>query len=164
MPTAFYRRNLPHLQRDNKPHFLTFCTHRRWILPEIARDIVLGCCLHDHEQKLGMDVVVVMPDHVHMIFTPLVNQAAREVYSLAEIMEAIKGASAHKINRLLTRTGKVWQTESFDLVLRSSEKLAEKVHYILENPVRKGLVSDWTKYRWLWYREPVSPFKPPVLT
>ena len=39
MSKAFYRRNLPHLQRDNKPHFLTFCTHLRWILPEAARDV-----------------------------------------------------------------------------------------------------------------------------
>jgi len=37
VPKSFYRRNLPHLQRDNKPHFLTFCTHQRWILPAWAR-------------------------------------------------------------------------------------------------------------------------------
>jgi diketogulonate reductase-like aldo/keto reductase len=40
---------------------------------------------------------------------------------LREIMDAIKGASAHKINRQLGRTGKLWQTESYDRVLRSSE-------------------------------------------
>jgi len=108
MPKAFYRRNLPHLQRDNKPHFLTFCTHLRWILPETARDIVLGSCLHDNHIKLDISAIVVMPDHVHMIFTPLVNEQAREVHSLGEIMDAIKGASAHKINRQLGRTGKVW--------------------------------------------------------
>ena len=160
MPKAFYRRNLPHLQRDSKPHFLTFCTHQRWVLPETARDVVLECCLHDNETKIDVAVVVVMPDHVHMIFTPLINEAAREVYSLAEIMDVIKGASAHKINRQLGRTGKVWQTESFDHVLRSSENLDEKVQYILDNPVRKGLVSAWAEYHWLWYREPENPYRP----
>ena len=120
MPKAFYRRNLPHLQRDDKPHFLTFCTHLRWILPETARDLVLASCLRDNDSKIDISAIVVMPDHVHMIFTPLVNLEAREVYSLGEIMDAIKGASAHKINRQLGRTGKVWQTESFDRVLRSS--------------------------------------------
>ncbi len=105
-----------------------------------------------------------MPDHVHLIFTPLVNQKAREVYSLAEIMDAIKGASAHIINRRLGRTGKVWQTESFDRVLRSSEKLDEKIQYILNNPVRRGIVSTWPEYRWLWYREPENPYKPPAAT
>ncbi|MBZ5665658.1 MAG: transposase [Acidobacteriia bacterium] len=160
MPAAFYRRKLPHLQRDNKPHFLTFCTYQRWLLPASARDIVLESCLHDDHLKLDVDAVVVMPDHVHMIFAPLINEQAREVFSLAEIMDAIKGASAHKINRLLERMGKVWQTESFDRVLRSSEKLDEKIQYILENPVRKGLVTTWTEYRWLWYRERESPYSP----
>jgi hypothetical protein len=46
---AFYRRNLPHLQRDYKCHFLTLCTYKRWILPECAREIVFSCCLHDHQ-------------------------------------------------------------------------------------------------------------------
>ena len=105
-----------------------------------------------------------MPDHVHLIFTPLVNEAACEVYSLSEIMDAIKGASAHKINRQLGRTGKVWQTESFDRVLRSSEKLDEKIQYILDNPVRKGLVSAWPQYRWLWHREPENPYRPDAHT
>jgi REP element-mobilizing transposase RayT len=160
MPKAFYRRKLPHLQRDAKPHFVTFCTHLRWLLPEPARQIALASCLHDNQQKFNLRVAVVMPDHVHIIFTPLINQQAREVYSLAEIMDAIKGASAHQINRLLGHSGKVWQTESFDRVLRSSEKLHEKVSYILENPVRKGLVSTWTEYPWIWYSDPPNPFSP----
>jgi len=75
-------------------------------------------------------------------------------------MDAIKGASAHQINHALARKGKVWQTESFDRVLRRSEKLDEKIAYILENPVRKGLVSKWTEYPWLWYREPPNPYSP----
>ena len=91
-----------------------------------------------------------MPDHVHVVLTPLVNQTKREVYSLAEIMDAIKGTSAHKLNRELTRAGKVWQTESFDRVLRSSEKLDEKIRYVLDNPVRKRLVERANQYRWAW--------------
>jgi len=72
-----------------------------------------------------------MPDHVHMVFTPLINMEKQEMRSLAEIMDALKGASAHMINRKLDRQGKVWQEESFDRVLRSPEKLDEKVAYIL---------------------------------
>jgi putative transposase len=151
---AFYRRDLPHLQRDNKPHFVTFCTFHRWILPESVRRVALDCCLHDHGIKIDLHVAVVMPDHVHLVFTPLVNKADQEIYSLAEIMDAIKGASAHKINRTLLRKGKVWQTESFDRVLRSSEKLDEKIAYILENPVRKGLVSRPWDYPWMWAADP----------
>ena len=91
-----------------------------------------------------------MPDHVHLIFTPLIHPVRLELYSLGEIMDAIKGASAHKINRLLGRNGKVWQTESFDRVLRCSEKLDEKVQYVSNNPVRRQLVSFPEEYPWLW--------------
>jgi len=93
-----------------------------------------------------------MPDHVHVIFTPLVNEQAKEVCSLARIMDAIKGSSAHKINKALDRKGRVWQAGSFDHVLRSSESLDEKVRYILENPGRRGLVRQWEDYPWVWQK------------
>jgi REP element-mobilizing transposase RayT len=148
----FYRRNLPHLQRDFKPHFITFVTKLRWTLPENARDIVLSCCCHDHRQKYELYVAVVMPDHVHLILTPLINQSAKEIFSLIEIMRGIKGASARAINQLLGRHGPVWQEESFDHVLRSSEGLDSKIEYVLQNPVRNGLVNSWQEYRWAWQR------------
>lgn len=163
MPKAFYRRKLPHLQRDDKPLFVTFCTHLRWILPNSARDLVLGCCLHDNDKKIRLHVAAVMPEHVHLIFTPLINEARRDVFSLGEIMDAIKGASAHKVNQLLKRSGKVWQTESFDHVLRSSESIDQKIQYVLENPVRRGLVTRYDDYPWLWHQAFPSPYSPESL-
>jgi len=160
MPQAFYRRQLPHLQCDFRQHFVTFCTDHRWILPERVRSIVLDCCLHDNAEKFDLRVAVVMPDHVHLIFTPLVDHEAMEIYSLANIMDAIKGVSAHKINQALGRKGRVWQPESFDHVLRSSESLDVKIQYLLENPVRKGLVKEWADYPWLWRKAFVNPFAP----
>ena len=79
----------------------------------------------------------------------LINEKAREVYSLAEIMDTIKGASAHLINRLLARNGRVWQEESFDRVLRCSEKLDEKVR-TSDNPCSRGLVGNHEDYPWTW--------------
>jgi REP element-mobilizing transposase RayT len=154
---AFYRRKLPHLQRDDKRHFVTFCTLGRWVLPDSARYIALKCCLHDNDLKHFLHVAVVMPDHVHLIFTPLVNSAMREIYSLAEIMDGIKGASAQLINRKLGRYGRVWQTESFDRVLRSTESLDAKVAYIRDNPVRAGLVAKPEEYPWIWRRSETNP-------
>jgi REP element-mobilizing transposase RayT len=158
MPQAFYRRQLPHLQCDGRQHFVTFCTDHRWVLPERVRSIVLDCCLHDNGEKFDLRVAVVMPDHVHLIFTPLVDEQAMEVSSLAEIMGAIKGASAHKVNKAIGRKGRVWQPESFDHVVRSSEGLDAKIQYLLDNPVRRGLVAEWTDYPWLWKKEFVNPF------
>jgi putative transposase len=157
MPQAFYRRNLPHLQRDFKPHFLTFCTYQRWILPDWARSIVLDACVRAHHWTIDLRTVVVMPDHVHMIFFPEIDKERSEVYSLARITKAIKGTSAHLINRELGSFGRIWQEESFDRVLRLSEKVDEKIAYILDNPVRKGLVRSPEEYRWLWVAPGAEP-------
>jgi len=95
-----------------------------------------------------------------MIFTPLIDYERTEVCSLAKIMDAIKGASAHKINKILGRKGRVWQPESFDHVLRSSESLDAKIEYVLSNPVRRGLVRNWRDYPWVWKKQLVHPFAP----
>jgi len=90
-----------------------------------------------------------MPDHVHMVFTPLRDEDGC-TYDLSEIMQGIKGASARSINKALGRKGQVWQDESFDHVLRSDESVRAKVEYICQNPVRKGLVEEENDYPWLW--------------
>jgi REP element-mobilizing transposase RayT len=107
-----------------------------------------------------MRVAVIMPDHVHLIFTPWIDHLAMEVFSLAKIMDAIKSASAHRVNKALGRTGRVWQTESFDHVLRSSESLDAKIAYLLGNPVRRGLVDVPADYPWLWKKSYVNPYAP----
>ncbi len=148
----FYRRNLPHLQKDFTPHFITFVTKLPWCLPPLARDLVLSSCCHDQRLWYELYVVVVMPDHAHLILTPFVDEQGREIYSLVEIMRNIKGASAHLINRQLRRQGPVWQEESFDHVLRSSESLDAKIDYVSQNPVRKGLARNSAAYPWVWQR------------
>jgi len=146
---AEYRRNLPHLQVEDKPLFVTFATYKRWVLPESVRELVLRHCLHDHGIKLLMHGAVVMPDHVHMVFTPL-RDHQENLYGLAEIMSGIKGASAHSVNKALNRRGPVWQREFFDHVPRAEESIHSKVQYICENPVRHGLVQEIDDYPWLW--------------
>ncbi|OLE65633.1 MAG: hypothetical protein AUI36_08065 [Cyanobacteria bacterium 13_1_40CM_2_61_4] len=156
MPKAFYRRNLPHLQRDYKPHFLTFCTYHRWTLPDWARTIVLNSCTHNNQISFDLHAVVVMPDHVHIILTPLIDDQKTEIFSLAKITQPMKAISAHEINGRLGRHGRIWQEESFDRVLRSSEKLDEKITYVLNNPVRQGLVNIPEEYPWLWLVTPLT--------
>jgi REP element-mobilizing transposase RayT len=159
---TFYRRNLPHLQRDNKAHFLTFCTHRRWVLPDWAREMAFEICLKAHGWTLDLHALVVMPDHVHMIFVPGIDHDTQQVFSLARITKAIKGSSSHRINRVLGKSGRIWQEESFDHVLRSSESLDEKIQYLLNNPVRRGLVGVPAEYPWLWQKSFINPYAPTV--
>ena len=96
---TFYRRRLPHLQRDSKPHFITFTTYDRWILPPTARDITLECCKYIHQKSALLHVAVVMPDHVHLILSPLVDEEQMKITPLARIMSSIKSVSARRINR-----------------------------------------------------------------
>jgi putative transposase len=84
MPKAFYRRNLPHVQRDYKPHFLTFCTYERWTLPDWARTIVLNSCTHNNQIRFNLHAAVVMPDHVHIILTPLIDDQNAEIFSFSK--------------------------------------------------------------------------------
>jgi len=93
-----------------------------------------------------------MPDHVHMILTPLEDRERVTIAALSEIMKAIKGASGHAINRRLNRRGAVGLEESFDHVVRSSESLDAKIDYIVANPLRRGLVNVPIEYPWLWVR------------
>jgi REP element-mobilizing transposase RayT len=151
--TPSYRRNLPHIN-NRKTFFITFSTCKRWILPESVRGLVITHALHDHGTKINLRCIVVMPDHVHIILTPLCDPD-ENTFGLAEIMSGIKSCSARAINKKLGRRGSVWQDESFDHILRSNEKLVEKIEYIYNNPVRKGLAKRPDDYLWLW-KEPAE--------
>jgi REP element-mobilizing transposase RayT len=144
-----YRRRLPHYQRDDRPLFVTFRTLPGCVLSPEARTLALQHCLHDQGITTRLQVVVVMPDHVHLLFTAL-RVADGWTFALPEILRAIKGASARSINKILGRKGALWQDESFDHVLRGDESLRETVEYIRQNPVRKGLVQKPEDYPWLW--------------
>jgi REP element-mobilizing transposase RayT len=144
-----YRRRLPHYQKNDRAVFVSFCCGCLDFLPEAVRDIVLSHCLHDRGTKGVIHAVVVMPDHVHLLLSPL-RDSNGNLYSLVEILQGIKSSSAHSLNRTLGRSGPVWEEESLDHVLRSEESLAEKLEYIRQNPVQRGLVSRPEDYRWLW--------------
>ncbi|HYM07381.1 MAG TPA: transposase [Terriglobales bacterium] len=150
--TYEYRRKLPHYQKLGQPIFVTFCKLGRDPFSDAARSLTLRHCLHDHDKRFHLHVAVVMPDHVHLLLTPL-NDELGWPYALPAIMKLIKGASARSVNKLLNQSGPIWQEESFDHVLRSSESFAEKLEYIRQNPVRRGLVKRVEDYPWLWVEQ-----------
>jgi REP element-mobilizing transposase RayT len=146
---GFYRRNLPHIVRADRPLFVTFTTKGRWILPPGARTIALRHALYEHMTKIYMRVAIVMPDHVHLVFT-LLHDRNDVPYSLAEVMKGIKGVSARRINQLVGRRGPLWLDEGFDHVVRNAECTQAKLEYTCNNPVRAGLVKTADEYPWLW--------------
>jgi len=143
---------LPHYQKANRAIFVTFCKSSREPFASDARDQVLQCCLKGNDTKFRLHAVVVMPDHVHLLLTPMQDENGWSI-GLPAILKLIKGASARSVNKLLGVSGPVWQEESFDHVLRSQDSLEEKLEYIRQNPVRRGLVKKPRDYRWLWVEQ-----------
>jgi REP-associated tyrosine transposase len=86
-----------------------------------------------------------MPDHVHLIYSPLRREDGRS-YSLPEIMKSVKRRAARQIKVALKRTGPVWQEEFFDHGLRSNDSLMDRVEYVCRNPARAGIVKTEAEY------------------
>lgn len=78
---------------------------------------------------MHLHAVVIMPDHVHLLLTPMRN-AEGWPFPLKDILKLIKGPAARSVNLLTGAHGALWQDESFDHVLRSNESFAEKLEYI----------------------------------
>ncbi|HET7184416.1 MAG TPA: hypothetical protein VFI82_07005 [Terriglobales bacterium] len=147
-----YRRDLPHLQSGDRSIFVSMTTYKRWLLPPAARSIVLEHIRREHNQRVFLYAAVVMPDHVHALFSPLVDEPG-ECFGIGEIMNGMRGPAAHGINKLLRRSGPVWDRDFFDRLLRHAE-FGRYMDYLCLNPVRKGLVTTEEEYPWLWV-EPV---------
>ena len=82
----------------------------------------------------------VMPSHVHVLIETLPG------VSLARVVHGWKSCSAHEINAVLGRTGRLWMPDYFDRYIRNARQFAAAVVYIHANPVTAGLVrraEDW---------------------
>ncbi len=90
--------------------------------------IVIDSLGHFDGQRYLLDAFVVMPNHVHVLVQPVAGQ------SLSDILHSWKSFSAKAINRLLERTGPVWQEESHDRIVRDLEHLIRCRDYITRNP------------------------------
>lgn len=138
-----YRRHLPHFQNRDRTYLVTFVTHNRWVLPNVARDIALAEVVRHHEQSAFILTCVVMPEHVHVVMQPIES-------ALSEILRLMKGRSSRAINLALQRCGSVWQQESHDYQIRTAESLVRKCDYVAMNPMRKGLCSSVDEWPWLF--------------
>jgi len=106
-------------------------------------------CIRDHGLRFFLYCVVVMPDHVHLVYDPCLDTEGN-LYPVKQIAGAIKSTSARKVNRLIGRRGSLWMDESFDHVLRRSESIEAKCQYVCMNPVRARLVKKPDEWKWLW--------------
>lgn len=82
---------------------------------------------------------VLMPDHLHIIFMPKDKNSS-------QIMHSIKSYSANEINKKLRRNGNLWQRSFWEHKIPDREILFQKIQYIYENPIRKGLCETPESY------------------
>jgi putative transposase len=96
---------------------------------------------------MELDAFVVMPNHVHGIATfvgaglapPAEKGAASSAPTLGNVVRAFKSLSAIHVNRLLRRSGPLWQRGYFDHVVRDDRDLERIREYIATNPLRWAL-------------------------
>jgi REP element-mobilizing transposase RayT len=69
-------------------------------------------------------------------------------HSLASIMHSLKRHTARQANLILGRTGDFWHHESYDHVVRDLDQYRRIVDYVLNNPVKAGLVAEWQDWPW----------------
>jgi REP element-mobilizing transposase RayT len=81
-----------------------------------------------------------MPDHLHVILA-----SADSGYPLSKFLNIFKGRTT-AILRQREGSNKVWQRSGFDHVIRADEDLRAVIEYILDNPVRKGMVEKANDY------------------
>jgi putative transposase len=121
--TKIHRRNLPHWELEGSTYFITIRVDSSlgtpFQNPNLAM-LLVSTLLLDDKKKYLLHAYVIMPDHLHLIIKPLSGN------KLAKIMQSLKGSSAFNINRILNRTGKFWQSESFDHLIKDEIDLRQK--------------------------------------
>jgi REP element-mobilizing transposase RayT len=115
------------------------CHFRR---PEIA-DVVEGALKHFEGERYEMLAWCVMPNHVHTVFKESGG------WPLARILHSWKSYTANEANKILGRTGALWQDEYFDHLVRNAADLDRCVRYVLANPASARL-KNWP-YVWSAY-------------
>lgn len=108
--------------------------HGRCVLarPELARIVEEGL-LHFDRDRYELTDFVIMPNHVHL----LVSFPDRSAM-LAQC-ESWKQHSARQLNRELKRSGRFWQQDAFDHLVRSSDQFAYLRKYIADNSTKARL-------------------------
>ena len=71
-------------------------------------------------------------------------------FSLTRIMKNHKSITAKRANQYLKRSGPFWQPGFYDRCIRDVKEYENVVAYILNNPVKAGLIADWEQWEYKW--------------
>lgn len=133
---------LEQLYVDSPVCFLTLCTENRKAI--LANEAIHKAFMEFGREALTRNIFVgryvLMPDHIHLFVNvpPPSENLSGWVKSLKNYL-----SKALRLQKLLPPH---WQKGFFDHVLRSTESYSDKWLYMVENPVRAGLVKGWTDW------------------
>ena len=91
------------------------------------------------KEKYCLHEFVVMPDHLHLIFSPT-------GITLERAMQLIKGGFSFRFNVNLKLKRDIWQPSFLDRRVRDSLEYQKYKDYIWQNPVKRGLVKTPEQY------------------
>jgi putative transposase len=90
--------------------------------------IVAATLRHFEGERVVMISFVVMPNHVHALFVQ------NPEWPLEKLLQSWKRFTTREINKLLGRTGNLWQRDYFDRLVRDEKHFVNCVRYIRRNP------------------------------
>lgn len=113
------------------------CWFRRRDVAEIVEKILLEADGRDYR----MQAWVVMPNHVHLVV---------DVWDvpLVKLINGWKGKSSREANQLLGRSGKFWQEDYYDTLIRDEAHLKRASRYTEQNPVKAFLTKAAREWPW----------------
>lgn len=140
-----------------------------WLKEDCVAEIVAEALNYRDGRVYRLDAYCIMSNHVHAVFAPFLSEQDLIEMPTAEsatgrlqffsrhppldaIMKSLKGRTSHEANRALGRGGTFWEPESYDHVVRDEAEFERIVNYILNNPVKAGLVKDWPQWNWNFRR------------
>lgn len=146
---------LRHYFEENGCYFVTTTTEgRERVFANQDHAFILWNVINNVRARQGFRLLafVIMPEHLHLLLMPGPNGPP----SLT--MREIKKGSARLINKRQGREGKVWMNEYYEYTIRDEKDLLEKVNYIHNNPVKRGLVQEPENYPFRSANPSFEPF------
>jgi REP element-mobilizing transposase RayT len=122
-----------------------------WLKNPVIASILAEALLFRDGKIYELDCFTIMSNHVHTVFAPLKDETGI-CYGLSRIMQSLKRRTASLANECLGREGAFWQSESYDHIVRDEDEWRRIVWYVLNNPVKAGLVQDWREWKWTYFK------------
>jgi REP element-mobilizing transposase RayT len=129
-------RRLRRLQSEKMEEYLDAGHGKSWLRKDAVAEVVADAVRFFDGNRYDLAAWCVMPNHVHVVVRPMGSN------DLPEIVHSWKSFSAKRANRILKRTGKFWQTEYYEHLIRDEKDFRRRVEYVLTNPERVGL-KEW---------------------